>query len=397
MSTVFLTGATGLVGSELLRRLLTWDPRTTVVVLVRPRRRHSAEERLSALLAELFPAGTPQPDRRRVRFVEGDLSAPRLGLSAADFDAAGRDLTHVYHLGADVRFDLPLDVARAVHVAATDAMLDLAAASAARGELERFHHVSTFAAGRRDLQPVVLELPPLLTRTFRNSYERTKAEAEALVLERSAEIPATIHRLGIVIGDSRTGWTSKFDTFYLMVRLLLDQLDQGLRLERLPVPGRALLNAIPVDIAADALYAIGHSRAGRSGEILHYTAGDRATRVLDALRLLIEEGAASDRRAGHEPRPIPELVALDDATPETVGQVLSADVSAGVLEMLSQLMPYGFDNAVYDNRNLLAALENTPIRVPPIAEVIGSLVAYPHRSNWGTVYEPRPPLAGPPI
>ena len=397
MSTVLLTGATGLVGSELLRRILSWDPGTTVVLLVRSRRRQTAEQRVDALLADLFPEGTRKPDRGRVRIVEGDLLANRLGLTPEAFEALGRSLTHVYHLGADVRFDLPLQDARDIHVAATRGILDLASFGAARGELERFHHVSTFAAGRRDTGAVILEAPPLLTREFRNTYEQTKAEAEALALERAGDIPLTIHRIGIVVGDSRTGWTSKFDTFYLAMRLLLDGVRNGLKLGRVPVSGRALLNAIPVDFAADALYALGQGRRGQSGEILHFTAGSRATRVADALQQVMDHYVAFLARSGQAAPQLPELVPLDDLTSESLSEALGFGVSPEVLEVLRQLMPYAFDNAFYDNRALMAALAGTSLRPEPISVALPQLTDYVLRTNWGNPQEPRPDLPGRPV
>ena len=397
MSTVLLTGATGLVGSELLRRILSWDPGATVAVLVRSRGRRTAEERVDALLADLFPQGTLKPARGRVRIVGGDLLAERLGLEPRAFEELGRSLTHVYHLGADVRFDLPLADAREIHVGATRAVLDLASFAAARGELERFHHISTFAAGRRDTRALVLEGPPLLTRGFRNTYEQTKAEGEAVALERAGDVPVTIHRIGIVLGDSRTGWTSKFDTFYLAMRLLLDGVNHGLELERVPVSGRALLNAIPVDFASDALYALGQGRGGPSGEILHFTVGDRATRVFDALEQTMQVYVAYLARSGQVPPRLPELVPLDDVSSESLSEALGIGISTEVLGVLRRLMPYAFDNAVYDNRAFVAALAGTSLRPEPISVALHRITEYPLRTNWGTPHEPRPELPGRPV
>src|SRR6185369_6243445 len=51
-----LTGASGFIGSEFLRRLVAWAPEVELSVLVRDKRRQSAEERVSALCGDLFGA-----------------------------------------------------------------------------------------------------------------------------------------------------------------------------------------------------------------------------------------------------------------------------------------------------------------------------------------------------
>jgi nucleoside-diphosphate-sugar epimerase len=52
---------------------------------------------------------------------------------------------------------------------------------------------------------------------FQNHYEETKYEAERLVRAAIADgLPATIYRPGIVVGDSRTGETQKYDGPYFV-------------------------------------------------------------------------------------------------------------------------------------------------------------------------------------
>ena len=55
---------------------------------------------------------------------------------------------------------------------------------------------------------------------FLNHYESTKFEAEVLVRRAmKAGLPATIYRPGIVVGDSRTGETQKYDGPYILRHL----------------------------------------------------------------------------------------------------------------------------------------------------------------------------------
>jgi len=267
LSAILITGTTGLIGSELLRRILVWTPDSRVALLLRGRGSRTPQQRLEALLGDLFPApGEAGTLAERIRIVEGDLQDERLGLTPREFDDLAADVGPIFHLGADVRFDQALEAARAVQVGGSRALSRLALASLRRGEFARFHHVSTFAAGRRSDVPVVPEEPPILDRSFRNTYEQSKAEAESVLLERAGDLPLTIHRVGIVVGDSRTGWTSKFDAFYMLMRLLLE-LEPTAPVVHVPVPGRALLNAVPIDFTTDALFALGQRRQDKSGTI----------------------------------------------------------------------------------------------------------------------------------
>lgn len=394
MPTVLITGATGFIGSELLRRILRWDTTTVVGLLLRPRGRRAPSERVDDLLRELFPASAgPLPSRSRIRIVEGDLLAPRLGLEPRVYAGLAADLSAVYHLGADVRFDQPVEAARAINVGGTIALADLAADAVRAGSFERFHHVSTFAAsGRSAARLVIPEAPPVLARHFRNTYEQTKAEAEVALLDRAGDVPLTIHRIGIVVGDSRTGWTSKFDVFYMMIRLVLDDFEGGFPIARLPVSATARINALPIDFVADALYALGALRRGESGEILHFTAGSAASLSADALEAGMRHFADYQRRRGRPVSWMPELIRVPELSPATMQEILGAEYPTEIVEMLSALMPYAFDDAIYDNRAFVRALVATPLRPKPLAEDIGPIVEYPIRSSWGAVPEDRPPL-----
>ncbi len=88
---------------------------------------------------------------------------------------------------------------------------------------------------------------------FNNHYEETKHLAEAEVRTRMrGGLPATIHRPAIVVGDSRTGATQKYDGPYFLIRWLLRQ--PGIAV--LPVvgrPGLTHINVVPRDYVVDAI------------------------------------------------------------------------------------------------------------------------------------------------
>src|SRR5205085_9173760 len=142
-----------------------------------------------------------------------DLTSPRLGLSDARFDELAASVSSIVHSAASVSFTLPLDEARVINVQGTARMLELAARMP---DLEHYAHISTaYVAGTH--RGVFGERDFDLGQAFRNSYEQTKFEAEQLVRSHP-EIPFSIIRPSIVVGDRRSGWTAAFNVLYWPLR-----------------------------------------------------------------------------------------------------------------------------------------------------------------------------------
>src|SRR3954466_14975389 len=119
---VFLTGATGFLGMEVLVRLLERGDRD-VVALVRGADGAAAEERLDGTLDKLWR--DPSPYRSRVRAVAGDLTAPGLGISQDERARVAQECGAVLHCAASISFDLPLEEARQINVEGTREVIEL--------------------------------------------------------------------------------------------------------------------------------------------------------------------------------------------------------------------------------------------------------------------------------
>ena len=108
---VLLTGATGFIGRLLLRDLLLHRKSLSisggVVVLCRSKRGITGRDRLTKLLNDPMYSFLSETEKQDlVRVVEGDVTAPNVGLSNADMDAICNTLniTHVIHCAASVSF-----------------------------------------------------------------------------------------------------------------------------------------------------------------------------------------------------------------------------------------------------------------------------------------------------
>lgn len=242
MSALLMTGFPGFLGSALLGRLLARRPGTTAICLVQQRHLAEARERLDEIESdEPHVAG-------RVGLVVGDLTAPGLGLDPADATLL-EDVIEVWHLAAV--YDLAVDegVAHRVNVDGTDRVLELCRNLVG---LRRLHHVSTcYVSGRHD--GVFREDDLDVGQEFRNHYESTKYEAEVLVRKAMANgLPATIYRPGIVVGDSRTGETQKYDGPYFLATFLRRQLPVAV-VPSVADPDEVRFCLVPRDFVIDAM------------------------------------------------------------------------------------------------------------------------------------------------
>jgi len=251
MALALLTGYPGFIGKRLVARLLEDRADLEIAALVEPRMMEAAREAAAG--------------QDRLELIAGDIAERRLGLEDETYGRLASGVTHVFHLAAIYNLAVPLTVATRVNVGGTGNVLELCLA--AEG-LERLAYVSTaYVAGTR--AGVVYEHELVMGQGFKNHYELTKFQAEVWVRELMDRIPTTILRPAIVVGDSRTGETQKFDGPYYILRTIS-------RMERAGRPvaqfGRseALFNVVPVDYIVAAIAASAFDPA-TAGETLHLT------------------------------------------------------------------------------------------------------------------------------
>lgn len=209
-----MTGFPGFLGSALLPRLLARRAAAVrALCLVQPQYLQVALKRVREMEA------THPHTAGRIELAEGDITAPDLGL-APDASDSLDDVDEVWHLAAVYDLHVGEEVARRVNVEGTGNVLEFCQS---RHTPCRLHHVSTcYVSGAYAGEFTEDALDE--GQGFRNHYESTKFEAELLVRRAMAEgLPATVYRPGIVVGDSHTGETEKFDGPYFLAKLLRSQ------------------------------------------------------------------------------------------------------------------------------------------------------------------------------
>jgi thioester reductase-like protein len=342
---VLLTGFPGFIGTRLAARLLSDDPELRIAALVESKMADKAKE---------AAAGLDGGDR--VEVLSGDISERDLGLSEEDYARLSADTTAVYHLAAIYNLSVPFDAAQKVNVDGTGNVLGLCG----RAErLERLNYVSTaFVAG--DRKGLVYEHELNLGQGFKNHYESTKFQAEVWVRELMDKIPTTIYRPAIVVGDSRTGETQKFDGPYYMLRTISVAANN-----HMPIPqfgaAEAPFNVVPVDFVIDAL-AVADDDPELVGETLHLVDPEPVT-AGEVFATLAKE------YAGREPRyKLPPRMVETSLKSKTVRRVFSGAPPESI-EYLNHPV-------TFDTRRADELLARHGLRCPRFDEYVEPIVRF---------------------
>ncbi len=285
-------------------------------MLVRPTPRATAAQRIEESLRH-FESSVLLP---RPKTISSDLNAPRLGLSAPDAAYLARRPIRVIHCAASIRFveDQESGEPYRTNVEGTSALLELCREL----RVEEFHYVSTAYVGSRSGKAVVPENWVDAESEGGNDYERSKILAERLVRDCTWLPSRTIHRPSIVVGDSRTNYTSTFHGFYAPLQIgaayakefgFSSQAGDWFR-QQLGVLQSDSKNMVAVDWVADAIVAIALQSPIQAERILHWTnPRPVACHVMQAAIVdAIEQryGAASSGAAGSVER-MSALVSAD--------------------------------------------------------------------------------------
>ncbi|MEL7128383.1 MAG: SDR family oxidoreductase [Pseudomonadota bacterium] len=205
--TLLLTGASGVVGSEVARRL----PADALLL-----GRHRAR---------------PESDARQIAI---DIRDPHLGLPQSAYETLANEVTGIIHCAAITDMGGAAPGLEETNIAGVQHMVDLARAADAP-----LHYVSTAYCSETHgpKRPVT------------SAYVLSKRAAEAVV--RESGLDWTIIRPSIVAGHSETGAIASFQGFHLFITSML----KG-RLPIIPLERTARCDFVPADLIARGIEAI---------------------------------------------------------------------------------------------------------------------------------------------
>jgi len=293
---VLVTGATGIVGCELVRTLLRSPDPPQIFALLRGT--HVEVEQKRRWICEWSGVGCERADR--LIALRGEITLPGLGMESQDL-AAARSVTGILHAAAVTRFDQSPERARVNNVVTAQNIFEHGRQCP---QLTRIGLVSTvFVAGRRG--GTILESELELHTDFNNEYERSKARAEYEARIAMRDLPIDVYRLSIVVGRRTDGHISRMSGIYPIFRLF----HEGL-LAMFPGSPGQWIDLIPADFAAEAVL---HLFAGSlaPGATYHVCSGANRSLGIDEICPALDACLSTDAAWRSRGQPIPLTVTPD--------------------------------------------------------------------------------------
>ncbi len=345
MKKIFITGFPGFIATRLVRELFKKDDSLEFVALVQHKYRPIAEASRTRL-AEEIPAISGH-----LQFVPGDITEEDLGLKDPESIAEG--VTGIFHLAAAYDLAVARITGMKVNVEGTRNVVTFAGRCKS---LERFDYISTaYVSG--SYKGTFSEDDFERGQNFKNFYEETKFLAEKIVRYRK-DVPSVIYRPGVVVGDSTTGDTAKYDGPYYVLRTM-QSLPNNFPFPRIG-KGNVEVNLVPVDYVVKALAELSTDQES-IGRTFHLT-DPSPLRVAELQELL---AAALNKRFISYP-----------LTPGIAKSALRIGAVRNIYKMPVQLIDYFVHDVHYDSSGTTRFLQKHNMSCPRFADYCPNLVKF---------------------
>jgi thioester reductase-like protein len=344
--TIFLTGFPGFIAGRLVEHLAQED--VQIYLLVQPQ---FVEKAIDA--ANNIAEHTSAPPEN-FAIIEGDITRIGLGMSEKDLEEVRETTTDIFHLAAAYDLAVSKDIAFKVNFTGTKHVNELVKSLP---HLKRYNYISTcYVAGNRKGEILETELEH--DAGFRNFYEETKYLAEMEVEKLKAELPVTIFRPSVVVGDSETGETAKYDGIYYLIKYL--QKAPGL-LRLVNVGNKDVkLNLVPVDFVVDAIAALAFDDQALGKTIA--IADPNPLTTAELFDVIVEY--LTGKRSAIAPPPV------------LVEKFLMLPISPPVTGLPHSGVPYFFLSQTYDTSIADALLREHSISCPDFRDYAGNLLKF---------------------
>jgi thioester reductase-like protein len=367
---IFLTGATGYIGAHVAANLLERHE-ATLNLLVRGRDPHEGEVRLwNALQLHMSFDRFYEYLQTKIRVFRGDLTWPQFGLDRDSYDRLVHTTDSVIHCAASLNRKSEKSCLN-VNLRGTLEVIQLARQSQYYHGLRRFSNVSTVAvAGKRSHEVVTEDRSIEWDRSDYDPYARTKKFCEHMVRQLLPDVPLTIFRPSIVLGDSRYAETTQFDMVRSFVFLA------GLPV--LPFRPHDKIDIVNVDFVADAISAL-HLKEHAGYDTYHLSSGNDSQTFQELTKALAAE------QNTHGPLFMPVLEGPFTSMVNTLAN-RKGRLGHGAA-LMKVFLPYLVWNTVFDNTRVTTELGRKPV---PFSQYSYPLLRFSRENKFEYPYKEWP-------
>lgn len=244
---IFMTGANGFLASRLIHELLTHSGDTKIYALVRATDPENGMKRIESALENHGLKLTNQM-KARIHPVCGDLAKPFMGMDQDEWHGLSETIDTVMHSGAIVNMTASYDKLYGANVQGTKEATKFALS----GRRKKMHYASTLSVfvSTDQNEGELLESDRLEnTQLVYGGYGQTKWAAEYFLHQIPSDVcDISIHRLGLITGDTLTGKSSPKDFLNMFVHGII-------QLGAVPdTPSNHIeVDATPIDYSAEVL------------------------------------------------------------------------------------------------------------------------------------------------
>ncbi len=348
-----MTGATGLIGGQILREMLELPMVEEVACLVRTSKKKSGAERLSGRLKKFgFGEAELREAQAKVRPIEGEITQELWAIKPEELSRLQRETELMIHCAASTSF-VDVDSCEAMNVRGTEQMLEVVKGCE---KLKRLVHFSTATlCGYRPNAVVKEEESPSKKDKHLVAYTRTKAQAEQILWEKRQELPLLVVRPSITMAQGSEDPKQ--------ARLFLWSLYAMGQLPFVPVKAESLLDIVTLDFVVKSTLRLIAKGKDLAHDCYHLTAGEMAGVSAGQVYETIMTVAKDDG-----PKLIP---------PEQWNQSHEKILEEQGLSTLYQsllYLPFINLNLIYDNSRLVSELGDDLPQLPKFTDYVGEML-----------------------
>ena len=270
----FITGGTGFVGSNLVKKLHEENRKALFFLLSRDKKGVSAEDRVN----RLFPSAYT---------MKGDVClCPNLGLSLKDIRLLSKLSSdyeiELWHAAGNISFDeASSDETFLVNLDGTKNVVEFCK----KVGIKRINYISTaYIAGDRQKldnhNKIAYEEEDWVGQRLRNPYEESKLRAEVYLKKKGEELDlkVTCYRISVAVGRYEDGFANNFSGYYNFCKFIVlrDRMQNGFKALKpieMWVPKNATVNIACIDWMVDLMVKISEKNES-AGEVFHISNPD---------------------------------------------------------------------------------------------------------------------------